>query len=149
MICEQKKEKKRILPFILPGDDPWREGRGAERGLEELEIMDGQWRSGGAEGDDVEIERGRIHGRNDSSSYRRSRLDKSRHEDEDEEASFVQEDGSIFNASFSSSSSSLRSRPRPLPPWTSQTFRVSGLFPKVNSVIPMIIDQGLEIWEGI
>merc|ERR1712212_310657 len=68
----------------------------------------------------------RIRGREHYSSSAENASSPVKHGYEDEELSTVDEDGSVINAIFTPSSTSTR--PRPLPPWTSQTFRVSGLF---------------------
>ena len=134
MICEQTQIPKRILPLCLEGDDPWRGGRARGEGRKtdgELDLVDGDWRSNDG-ANRVEFEkRSGTSGRrsSSSSSSRRNRQRRSGKASDDDDANQESPptvDG-VLNSPFSRTSSSSSSlRPRPLPPWTSQTYHLAG-----------------------
>lgn len=130
MICEHTKVKKRLVPFCLEGDDPWRgcgggdeKGKESMRGDEELEVVEGQWKKN--EGAD-EVEGGsEKETRQTQSSRRGRRRDSNSSPSSDSSAYSIVDE--VIKPKFSSSfDSNFSPRPRPLPPWTSQTFRLAG-----------------------
>ena len=134
MICEHTKVKKRLVPFCLEGDDPWRGSGGRiessrdekRRTNEELEVVEGQWKKNeGADEveDGVNHESGKNARQTQSSSRRGRRRDSNASSSSSSSDSTVDE---VIMPKFSSYGSSFSPRPRPLPPWTSQTFRLAG-----------------------